>query len=237
MIRVWTRVSQNKAMIYSNIITTIGWREDTSALRMFSMTMWVLLAANISLWPSKIYENNKIHFTYNLCHVSLSLYDSLYDHYIYIQNVTPLFPTTFITNIANITTTQDQKKKPTTTTTMSHTKRTLTSAKENSSFSVMEEPRQVVRKFLARPQHEGVGAIVRRSIGRCDKLQSNLKYSFLFLFYLKWVVFVNWVYVFLEIFRFELRYFDPFLVLDEFSGGFSAFLLCSLLISPSVHVS
>ncbi|XP_048235694.1 pirin-like protein [Ricinus communis] len=44
------------------------------------------------------------------------------------------------------------------------------------------EPRQVVRKFLARPQHEGVGAIVRRSIG-----------------------------------RFELRYFDPFLVLDEFS--------------------
>jgi len=39
-----------------------------------------------------------------------------------------------------------------------------------------------VRKFLARPQHEGVGAVVRRSIG-----------------------------------RFELRYFDPFLVLDEFS--------------------
>ncbi|KAF7815954.1 pirin-like protein [Senna tora] len=38
------------------------------------------------------------------------------------------------------------------------------------------------RKFLARPQHEGVGAVVRRSIG-----------------------------------RFELKYFDPFLVLDEFS--------------------
>ncbi|GJN33626.1 hypothetical protein PR202_gb22246 [Eleusine coracana subsp. coracana] len=46
----------------------------------------------------------------------------------------------------------------------------------------MEKPRQVVRKFLARPQFEGVGAVVRRSIG-----------------------------------RFELRYFDPFLVLDEFS--------------------
>ncbi|WVZ65355.1 hypothetical protein U9M48_014733 [Paspalum notatum var. saurae] len=46
----------------------------------------------------------------------------------------------------------------------------------------MEKPRQVVRKFLARPQHEGAGAVVRRSIG-----------------------------------RFELRYFDPFLVLDEFS--------------------
>ena len=30
----------------------------------------------------------------------------------------------------------------------------------------MEKPRQVVRKFLARPQHEGAGAVVRRSIGR-----------------------------------------------------------------------
>ncbi|KAL6844730.1 hypothetical protein ACP4OV_025389 [Aristida adscensionis] len=46
----------------------------------------------------------------------------------------------------------------------------------------MEKPRPVARKFLARPQHEGAGAVVRRSIG-----------------------------------RFELRYFDPFLVLDEFS--------------------
>ncbi|KAI0526960.1 hypothetical protein KFK09_002556 [Dendrobium nobile] len=44
------------------------------------------------------------------------------------------------------------------------------------------KPRRVVRKFLARPQHEGNGAIVRRSIG-----------------------------------RYELKYFDPFLVLDEFS--------------------
>ncbi|TMW84683.1 hypothetical protein EJD97_024630 [Solanum chilense] len=43
-------------------------------------------------------------------------------------------------------------------------------------------PRSIVKKFLARPQHEGFGAVVRRSIG-----------------------------------RFELRYFDPFLVLDEFS--------------------
>lgn len=48
--------------------------------------------------------------------------------------------------------------------------------------SVVQEPRPVVRKFLARPQPEGVGAIVRRSIG-----------------------------------RFELKYFDPFLALDEFS--------------------
>ncbi|KAH9652135.1 hypothetical protein KPL70_026982 [Citrus sinensis] len=53
--------------------------------------------------------------------------------------------------------------------------------KENSDV-VVKEPRSVVRKFLARPQGEGMGAIVRRSIG-----------------------------------RFELRYFDPFLVLDEFS--------------------
>uniref|UniRef100_A0ACD5YGR5 Uncharacterized protein n=1 Tax=Avena sativa TaxID=4498 RepID=A0ACD5YGR5_AVESA len=50
------------------------------------------------------------------------------------------------------------------------------------STAAVEKPRQVARKFLARPQHEGVGAVVRRSIG-----------------------------------RFELRYFDPFLVLDEFS--------------------
>ncbi|KAL3636996.1 hypothetical protein CASFOL_019295 [Castilleja foliolosa] len=47
---------------------------------------------------------------------------------------------------------------------------------------VVREPRPVVRKFLAMPQREGVGATVRRSIG-----------------------------------RFELKYFDPFLVLDEFS--------------------
>ncbi|CAA6670842.1 unnamed protein product [Spirodela intermedia] len=46
----------------------------------------------------------------------------------------------------------------------------------------LQKPRKVVKKLLARPQHEGVGAVVRRSIG-----------------------------------RFELRYFDPFLVLDEFS--------------------
>jgi len=50
------------------------------------------------------------------------------------------------------------------------------------SCGVLKEPRLVERKFLARPQHEGAGAIVRRSIG-----------------------------------RFELKYFDPFLVLDEFS--------------------
>ncbi|XP_061375690.1 pirin-like protein [Gastrolobium bilobum] len=48
--------------------------------------------------------------------------------------------------------------------------------------SYLNEPRLVARKFLAKPQREGVGAVVRRSIG-----------------------------------RFELKYFDPFLVLDEFS--------------------
>jgi len=32
--------------------------------------------------------------------------------------------------------------------------------------SYLKEPRLVARKFLARPQHEGVGAVVRRSIGR-----------------------------------------------------------------------
>ncbi|KAM3696261.1 hypothetical protein ACJW31_06G024900 [Castanea mollissima] len=53
---------------------------------------------------------------------------------------------------------------------------------QKESCNLLKEPRLVVRKFLARPQHEGLGAIVRRSIG-----------------------------------RFELKYFDPFLVLDEFS--------------------
>ncbi|KAF9609705.1 hypothetical protein IFM89_017904 [Coptis chinensis] len=48
--------------------------------------------------------------------------------------------------------------------------------------TTIREPRQVVRKFLAKPQHEGEGAVVRRSIGRP-----------------------------------ELKYFDPFLLLDEFS--------------------
>ncbi|XP_062077533.1 pirin-like protein [Humulus lupulus] len=51
---------------------------------------------------------------------------------------------------------------------------------ENS--EIVRDPRPVVRKFLARQQQEGLGAIVRRSIG-----------------------------------RFELKYFDPFLALDEFS--------------------
>ncbi|XP_051125644.1 pirin-like protein [Andrographis paniculata] len=50
------------------------------------------------------------------------------------------------------------------------------------SSNVVGDPRPVSRKFLARPQREGVGATVRRSIG-----------------------------------RYELKYFDPFLVLDEFS--------------------
>ncbi|KAA8523594.1 hypothetical protein F0562_010017 [Nyssa sinensis] len=53
---------------------------------------------------------------------------------------------------------------------------------ETNMSNVLKESRPVVRKFQARPQHEGVGAIVRRSIG-----------------------------------RFELKYFDPFLALDEFS--------------------
>eukprot|EP00262_Sarcandra_glabra_P016463 TRINITY_DN5373_c0_g1_i2.p1 TRINITY_DN5373_c0_g1~~TRINITY_DN5373_c0_g1_i2.p1 ORF type:complete len:302 (-),score=55.21 TRINITY_DN5373_c0_g1_i2:240-1145(-) len=47
---------------------------------------------------------------------------------------------------------------------------------------LLKSPRLVVRKLQARAQHEGDGAIVRRSIGRL-----------------------------------ELKYFDPFLLLDEFS--------------------
>lgn len=61
--------------------------------------------------------------------------------------------------------------------------------------------RLVVKKLFARQQHEGFGAVVRRSIG-----------------------------------RFELRYFDPFLVLDEFSGQPSFFCL-SLLPSFESNLS
>lgn len=39
-------------------------------------------------------------------------------------------------------------------------------AEEIAVRAAMEKPRQVARKFLARPQHEGAGAVVRRSIGR-----------------------------------------------------------------------
>ncbi|XP_042444875.1 pirin-like protein [Zingiber officinale] len=53
---------------------------------------------------------------------------------------------------------------------------------DTDNYSSLRKPRHVARKFQARPQREGYGAVVRRSIG-----------------------------------RFELRYFDPFLVLDEFS--------------------
>lgn len=88
------------------------------------------------------------------------------------------------------------------------------------SFAV-KEPRLVVRKFLARPQHEGLGAIVRRSIGRYVIIRSrSLENDYLE----SLRCFSNWVSFFFFS-RFELRYFDPFLVLDEFSGGFCFFIL------------
>uniref|UniRef100_A0A7C9DA95 Pirin N-terminal domain-containing protein n=2 Tax=Opuntia streptacantha TaxID=393608 RepID=A0A7C9DA95_OPUST len=55
--------------------------------------------------------------------------------------------------------------------------------REICSLQLINDPRPVIRKFQARPQREGLGALVSRSIG-----------------------------------RFELKYFDPFLLLDEFSG-------------------
>lgn len=111
----------------------------------------------------------------------------------------------------------------------------------------LKEPRTVSRKFLARPQHEGVGAVVRRSIGRYERManfsSSSLVYidwscsNFLEVWHANiliiqfciddmllhwmevlelnfWIDWFIWVLV-----RFELKYFDPFLVLDEFSGG------------------
>lgn len=57
--------------------------------------------------------------------------------------------------------------------------------KENSGV-VVKESRSVVRKFLARPQSEGVGAIVRRSIGRWEKKKKKT-HMFLFLVAMKWM--------------------------------------------------
>ena len=49
---------------------------------------------------------------------------------------------------------------------LTENKHTKEMPEKESSCVGLNEPRLVVRKFLARPQHEGVGAIVRRSIGR-----------------------------------------------------------------------
>lgn len=50
----------------------------------------------------------------------------------------------------------------------------------------LKEPRLVTRKFLAKPQREGVGAVVRRSIGRW-LIQHNMSYyvlqNVIFLFF------------------------------------------------------
>ncbi|CAA2935241.1 Hypothetical predicted protein [Olea europaea subsp. europaea] len=56
---------------------------------------------------------------------------------------------------------------------------TMSASNQDSFF---EQPRLVTKKILAKPQSEGVGAVVRRSIGRP-----------------------------------EVKYFDPFLMLDEFT--------------------
>lgn len=41
--------------------------------------------------------------------------------------------------------------------------------------------------------------------------------------------FLNWLVLWVYMFRFELKYFDPFLVLDEFSGGHLCIFLCFLI--------
>lgn len=70
--------------------------------------------------------------------------------------------------------------------------------KENSDV-VVKEPRSVVRKFLARPQGEGMGAIVRRSIGRWEKKKKKKKRTHLLLFLVSmkwmriWDVLSKWV--------------------------------------------
>lgn len=78
-----------------------------------------------------------------------------------------------------------------------------------------EMPRYVVKKVLAKPQQEGVGAIVRRSIGR------YFCFCFFHFWLILWIFFYClWFDLELVLFRSELRSLDPFLMLDEFSGLF-----------------
>lgn len=80
--------------------------------------------------------------------------------------------------------------------------------------NVVRQPRPLVRKLHARPQQEGVGATVRRSIGRSRIVWFWGKRFKEFM----WEFSRNKICFCFLILRSELKYFDPFLVLDEFSG-------------------
>lgn len=91
-----------------------------------------------------------------------------------------------------------------------------------------QNPRHVVKKVLARPQHEGDGAIVRRSIGRWWFLTSPTLVLLLFIIF-------TWSSPHYLVFsRGELRNLDPFLMLDEFSGDLLD--LYSLSFSPCLFL-
>ncbi|KAK3204779.1 hypothetical protein Dsin_018825 [Dipteronia sinensis] len=81
---------------------------------------------------------------------------------------------------------------------------------ESDQSCAFNRPRMVAKKVLAKTQHEGDGAVVRRGIGR---------YSFYYYSYQIFpfmATFVIWVLDNL-IFRADLKNLDPFLMLDDFS--------------------
>lgn len=85
--------------------------------------------------------------------------------------------------------------------------------------SAFNTPRLVLKKVLAKSQHEGDGAVVRRGIGRYIyslrhfinhlSIIPNLLFHFLFFFSV----------------RTELKNLDPFLMLDHFSGTYNTVIL------------
>lgn len=102
----------------------------------------------------------------------------------------------------------------------------------SASAQSFQQPRLVAKKVLAKPQSEGEGALVRRSIGRCALISSNPKLfnSPVFFYFISksnsllqlvaWVVIESWFWfdLVLKNCRPELKSLDPFLMLDEFSG-------------------
>lgn len=93
----------------------------------------------------------------------------------------------------------------------------------HTSMSAFNTPRLVLNKFLAKSQREGQGAIVRRGIGRYIHFYIIYTISLLSCFFHSFHIY--------NILRAELKNFDPFLLLDHFSGTilYSNSCLCFIL--------
>ena len=109
---------------------------------------------------------------------------------------------------------------------------TMSGSDESPAFNT---PRLVAKKVLAKLQHEGDGAVVRRGIGRSNFLNGIFfSFLFLFLFFFPFLFYsdqiwvlggfffslpcYSWVVHKFLFFRSDLRNLDPFLMLDDFSG-------------------